>query len=241
MSVHLIMPMGGAGTRFREGGYECPKPLISLCGKPFFQWACDSVRGRAALASLTFVVLQEHIDRFGIDERIREAYPEARVIALPKVLNGAVLTAMEGAKAIADGRPVLFCDCDLSFSCRRLYEMLEEDELEADGTLLTFASDLDRYSYVLCDENGLAVKTAEKQVISPHAITGAYGFRNAALFLDAAGRYLEECEYREYFMSGVYNVLIRDGRRIRVLEAEETLSFGTPEEYDVAAACLMSR
>ena len=63
MKTNLIMPMGGAGTRFLNNGYECPKPLIDLNGQPFFKWACDSIYGQVELASLTFVVLQDHIDR----------------------------------------------------------------------------------------------------------------------------------------------------------------------------------
>ena len=234
MRSNLIMPMGGAGTRFLNNGFECPKPLIDLCGEPFFKWACDSVYGHIKLASLTFVVLQEHIDRFAIDEKIRSYYPEAKIVKLPHVLNGAVLTAMEGAKTIDNDGPVLFCDCDLMFDCRELYDLYDSESFEADGSLLTFTSDLDRYSYVETDREGFAIRTAEKQVISSHAITGAYGYRNAKLFLDAAEKYMDECEYNEYFMSGIYNILIREGRKIKVLTVDETTNFGTPEEYEAA-------
>ena len=234
MKTNLIMPMGGAGTRFLNNGYECPKPLIDLNGQPFFKRACDSLYGQIELASLTFVVLQDHIDRFGIDEKIRSYYPEAHIEVLPHVLNGAVLTAMEGAKTIINDFPVIFCDCDLSFKSKELYDLYNAPEFAADGSLLTFRSDLDRYSYVETDENGYAVRTAEKKVISGHAITGAYGFANAKLFLDAAEKYLDECEYQEYFMSGIYNILIRGGRKIRVLAVDETTNFGTPEEYEEA-------
>ena len=234
MRSNLIMPMGGAGTRFLNNGFECPKPLIELCGKPFFKWACDSVYGHVELASLTFVVLQEHIDRFAIDEKIRSYYPEANIVKLPHVLNGAVLTAMEGAKTIENDGPVLFCDCDLMFTCNALYEFYNKSIFEVDGSLLTFTSDLDRYSYVETDDSGFALRTAEKQVISSHAITGAYGYRNAKLFLDAAEKYMDECEYSEYFMSGIYNILIREGRRIKVFTVDETTNFGTPEEYEEA-------
>lgn len=34
--IHLIMPMGGKGDRFAKRGYDLPKPLISIYGKPFF-------------------------------------------------------------------------------------------------------------------------------------------------------------------------------------------------------------
>lgn len=33
--VHLIMPMGGRGSRFSKEGFDFPKPLIQIYGKPF--------------------------------------------------------------------------------------------------------------------------------------------------------------------------------------------------------------
>ena len=43
MKTHLIMPMGGAGSRFANSGYMLPKPLIEIEGKPFFFWATRSI------------------------------------------------------------------------------------------------------------------------------------------------------------------------------------------------------
>lgn len=34
--INLIMPMAGRGSRFLELGYNVPKPLIEIHGKPFF-------------------------------------------------------------------------------------------------------------------------------------------------------------------------------------------------------------
>ena len=34
--IHLIMPMGGKGSRFSENGFSIPKPLIIINDKPFF-------------------------------------------------------------------------------------------------------------------------------------------------------------------------------------------------------------
>jgi len=238
MKTNLIMPMGGAGTRFKKGGIRCPKPLIDLKGKPFFKWACDSLYDDLDLESLTFVVLKEHIDEFKIDARIHEYYPEAGIVVLDHVLNGAVLTAMEGAKSLNNDKPLIFCDCDLCFKCEAMYGFYRAPEFPADGSLLTFKSDLDRYSYVTVDKEGFAGRTAEKKVISSNAITGAYGFKNAGLFLDAAKRYMDSCEYEEYFMSGIYNLLIEDGRKIKVFTVDETVNFGTPDEYEEALKLL---
>ena len=84
--LHLIMPMGGGGTRFGNKGFNVPKPLIELQGRPFFYWAAQSVLKFVPVKDITFVVLQEHIDRFGIDSAIKQWFPAARIRVIPHVL-----------------------------------------------------------------------------------------------------------------------------------------------------------
>ena len=104
--VHLIMPMGGGGTRFGNHGFEAPKPLILLQGKPFFYWATQSVIKYMDVQDIIFVILQEHIDKYSIDRKILEYYPSAIVHVIPQILNGAVLTCAEGIKEVTDDSPV---------------------------------------------------------------------------------------------------------------------------------------
>ena len=240
--VNLVFPMAGAGSRFNDHGYDCPKPLIELEGEPFFKRAADSIISRVKYERLVFVVLKEHVDRFDIDKEIRKYYKDAKIIVLPKILPGALMTAMEGAKAIHNEYPVIFMDCDLMFTSEQLYEYYGSDDYDSAGTLLTFRSDKDRYSYAKVEDLEIAenvvVKvakaTAEKKVISEYAIAGAYGFINTSVFLKACEKYLKECPYDEYYMSGLYDQMIAAGRRVRVFETDTYCSFGTPEEYEQA-------
>ena len=71
--IALIMPMAGRGSRFRVRGYPVPKPLVDLFGRPFFEWAVESVRRVLHVQEMVFVVLREHIDLFAIDEAIDRA------------------------------------------------------------------------------------------------------------------------------------------------------------------------
>ena len=116
--LHLILPMAGRGSRFFENGFVCPKPLIEIAGKPFFYWAARSIEKYVDCADLTFVVLEEHIRDFAIDAKIKAYWPNARIIALPAVTEGAAITALRGAEGLPDGEPLLFNDCDHLFLCR---------------------------------------------------------------------------------------------------------------------------
>lgn len=233
--IHLIMPMGGAGSRFSKDGYELPKPLLEIEGKPFLFWATQSIVKFMPVEDITFVVLQEHIDRFRIGEEIRRRYPQAKIRVLDHVLNGAVLTCMEGVKEIHDDLPIIFNDCDHAFRCEAFYDFCRKGDFsEPDGALLTFRSRDPKFSFLELDASGNVTRTVEKEAVSEHAICGAYYFRNAEMFLNAAKKYLENCAYKEFFLSGVYNVMASEGASIRNFETDMHLPFGTPEEYDEA-------
>ena len=62
--LHLIMPMGGAGSRFFKNGFVMPKPLIEINGKPFLYWATQSIIKDVDVADITFIVLKQHITEF---------------------------------------------------------------------------------------------------------------------------------------------------------------------------------
>lgn len=229
------MPMGGGGTRFGNKGFNLPKPLIELQGKPFFYWATQSINKFVDVEDITFVVLQDHIDRFNITSRIKEFYPNAKIQVIPKVLNGAVLTCLEGLKVIDDDLPILFNDCDHAFICNSFNEYAKAASFdEIDGALLTFKSNSPNFSYVKFNDAKKVIGTIEKVVASDEAICGAYYFKNKDIFAKAVESYLKECAYKEFFVSGVYNEMAKDNLNITTFGIDEHISFGTPDEYDEA-------
>lgn len=233
--IHLIMPMGGSGTRFGNKGFRLPKPLIPLQNKPFFYWAAQSILKYMDVEDIIFVVLQEHIDNYDIDKTVLSYYPAAKIQVIPSVLNGAVLTCCEGIKAVNDNKAILFNDCDHAFISKHFYDYCKLGRFDhIDGALLTFQSDSPNYSYIQFDMQGNVIGTVEKVVASNEAICGAYYFRNKKVFGDAVISYLEKCSYKEYFMSGVYNEMTNRGEKIVTFPIDEHISFGTPDEYDMA-------
>jgi len=233
--LHLVMPMGGRGSRFANYDFAYPKPLIEIQNRPFFYWAAQSVCKFMPVADVIFVVLREHVENHHIDRRIREFYPQAIIRVLDEVLAGAVLTSLEGIRAIGDDQPILLNDCDHIFRCDAFNRMgLEGFPEDLDGALLTFPSREPKYSFLEYGRDGYVTRTVEKQVISGDAICGAYYFRNAALFSDAAAEYLHTCQYQEYFISGVYNVMVAAGQKVKGLQTDFHIPFGVPEEYEAA-------
>lgn len=233
--LHIIQPMGGGGTRFAKQGFKMPKPLIDLAGKPFFYWSTASLYDYIENKDLTFVVLKDHVERFNIKSRIYDYYPNANVVVIPDILNGAVLTALKGVEGIGDNDPVIINDCDHAFRCKAFENFVNNNlNNDVDGALLTFESDDPKYSFLKMDENGNVIQTVEKKVVSTHAICGAYYFKNASTFKIYADRYLNNCNYDEFFMSGVYNEMAKDNLNVKNFTCDYHIPFGTPDEYEAA-------
>lgn len=229
------MPMAGGGVRFENEGYLSPKPLIEIADKPFFYWATRSVSKFLKVEDITYVVLKQHVENFHIDSVIKKYFPNAKIKVIDKVLKGAVLTCVEGIKDIKDNMPILINDCDHAFVSDSFYNYCREGNFNGiDGALLTFSSSDPAYSFAETDNHNNVIRTVEKQVISNRAICGAYYFGNANIFNNAVERYLDKCNYQEYFISGVYNILIEEGYCIQSFFVDKHLSFGTPGEYALA-------
>ena len=235
MKVHYVMPMAGRGSRFNKDGFDLPKPLLEIYGMPFFYWATRSISKFIELSSINFVVLQEHIEKFSIDKVIKKFFPKARIIALPKVTEGAVITSMKGIEEINDDLPIIFNDCDHLFKSEKFNEFCSSQfDSTVDGILLTFEANEPKYSFVEKDSNGDVIRTIEKEAISNEAICGCYYFKNKDVFLKSAEKYLINCNYNEYFMSGVYNVMLQDNWSVKSRKTDFHVPFGVPEEYIIA-------
>lgn len=231
--IHYIMPMAGRGSRFNRGGFDLPKPLIEIYGKPFFYWATTSISKFVNLYSISFVVLQEHVTEYSIDKIIKKFFPKANIIVIPNITEGAVITCIKGIERINDDFPIIFNDCDHLFKSEEFYRFCNSS-LKVDALLLTFKANEPKYSFIKRDQNNKIIMTVEKEVVSNEAICGCYYFKNKRIFLEAAKKYLFNCQYNEYFMSGVYNVMLSNDKIISSLETDFHVSFGIPEEFELA-------
>ena len=231
------MPMAGEGSRFANAGWTTPKPLIELKGMPLFKRAISSVSDDDIKMKYSFIVRQEHIEKYGIDNGIKSFLPEANVFSVMKTTRGAVETCLIAESTIEDEDAVIVMDCDLEFRSKKFLEIIksilsETAENANGGALVSFESQEPKYSYAQLDENGLVRRTAEKEVISNHALCGAYFFSTGRRFKEIAHQLLNEPEFKkpEYYVSLLYNYMLTNGEKVQLAPMEEYYSYGTPEE-----------
>jgi dTDP-glucose pyrophosphorylase len=226
----VLMPLAGAGSRFAAGGAVLPKPLIDVAGRPMVYWALASARAAWPACRPVFVVLRRHETQFGISAVLRGIAPDAAIAVAEAQTGGSAQTCLLARDLVPGGR-LLVLDCDLAFRARAFAAQVNRLR-GGGGALLAFPSSDARYSYAELDGDRV-IRTAEKQVISGHALAGAYAFGDAAAFFELADAMVAE-EARvangEFYTSDLFNRLIRRGEIVRCAAAEEYWSFGTPEE-----------
>lgn len=228
------MPMGGLGSRFTKEGYTTPKPLIEVDGKPMFMRALDSFKSIEDVQYI-FVIRKEHDDLYDLKNQIKTQIPDARIAILDHDTRGAVETCLIASDLIDNNLPVAVADCDIYFESAVYFEKIKNlNHNSIDGMLLTFEANDPRYSYVQLDDSGKAVRTAEKVVISSHAILGGYFFRSGTLFKSVANQFIKEGlgDLKEFYMSHLFNILLNQSAEVEIANIDVMHIFGTPEELN---------
>ena len=224
--------MAGLGSRFRSAGYDKPKPLIDVLGKPMYAWAADSLP-LASSTKLIFILLSSQPEFQILRADILERYAAFNPIVLdvPELTPGQAITVLVAKDHINNDEPLLIHNADTAFDVEPGWAATLIDQ-NADGGLLVFRSDEKRWSYSREDENGDVREVREKEVISPWASTGTYWFRRGSDFVSLAeSRHTEgRKESGEYYVGPLYNELISKDGIVRNCVIKKLLCFGTPED-----------
>ena len=230
--MNIVMPMAGRGTRFADVGYDVPKPLIDVIGRPMYAWAMDSLPLELA-RKVIFVCLDDHLLTAKLEDDIRQRYSplEPEIVALSEMTAGQACTVLKAREHIDNEVPLLIYTADTV--CRtRLATAIPELASDVDGLLGVFSAPGDRWSFVRTDDGGRVVETAEKRRISNWASTGMYYFARGCDFVSYADDMIQADERvgSEFYVAPVYNRMIADGKNVRLDVAEEAWPLGTPED-----------
>ena len=232
--INIIIPMAGAGSRFQNAGYSLPKPFIDVGGKMMIERVLDEIRYPNAHYTL---IIREDFEKEhkALLQKISREYSVA-FESVEKVTQGASCTALAALEIINNSNPVVFVDSDNIFDNGSFSDFLGNAlESGIGGSLLTVNSDKNCFSYAKV-QNGFVTETREKEVISNHAITGAYYFAHGSDFCRYAIEMMMygDRQKNEYYMSNVYNRAIKKGLKVSVFDIplEKWHCVGTPEQLE---------
>jgi UDP-N-acetylglucosamine diphosphorylase / glucose-1-phosphate thymidylyltransferase / UDP-N-acetylgalactosamine diphosphorylase / glucosamine-1-phosphate N-acetyltransferase / galactosamine-1-phosphate N-acetyltransferase len=241
--LHSILPMAGRGSRFAEVGFTTPKPLIPVDGQPMFKKALASLDEAGIEQRHTVILRKEHDIQYDLGSRILAELPGANIVITDERPTGALRDAYRARPHLRDDEGILIMDCDIAIKSEAFFSAIKANlvgSLAMDAAVMIFESDRPLYTYAQLDNDGRVLTTAEKKVISPHAIAGGHYISSLGVFDKAAqavlARPLDE-QHPEHYVSYMYNEIIGAGGLITSWPGEFT-SFGTPQElaaYEAAS------
>src|SRR3990167_4936239 len=112
--MQIIIPMSGFGERFRRAGYNIPKPLIEIEGKPVIAHVIYMFPNET---DFIFICNEEHLQEpdYRMRETLSQLCPTGRIISIPTHKLGPAHAVLLAAEQIDRSKPTIVNYCD--FTC----------------------------------------------------------------------------------------------------------------------------
>jgi|TARA_R110000796_G_scaffold168168_1_gene285081 NDP-sugar pyrophosphorylase family protein len=238
--MKVIIPMSGTGNRFVQAGYIDPKPLIKVNGKRIIEYILDMFDEEEVI----FICNEKHLRETKIKEILEGLRPNCKIISMPNHKLGPVFTVKEAFDYIGDEEEVIISYCDGSY----LWDRKDFDSYvhsnNLDGCILSHTGfhphtlAKTKMAYIK-KSNNLVEEIKEKECytddpMDEHASTGTYYFSKGSHVKKYFNLALEKnLTYNgEYYVTLVYNLLIRDNLKVGFYDTEFTAIMGTPQEVE---------
>ena len=239
--VQVIIPMSGKGQRFIDYGYIDPKPLINIDGMPIIQHVVNMFKGET---DFTFIINKTHAKETNMIAILKSIVNNCKIVEIDEHKNGPVYAVSLINNLIDDDKEVIVSYCDYGTEWNYNNFLKENREKNVDGAIPCYKGfhphmlGSDNYAFVREKDNDI-LEIKEKQPftddkMNEYASNGCYYFKNGAILKKYFNEMLSDSKYRtngEFYVSMIYNFLVRDGLKVNIFEIQKMLQWGTP--YDL--------
>lgn len=238
LSLQKLVPMAGAGSRFVKEGYSLPKPLIEVKGKPMVVSAALDL---PIAEKNIFIYQSEHVSESALSQSIEAFIPGSEFIEINELTEGQACTCLLARDSLDLDKPLIIGACDNGMIyCREAFDQVCET---ADAVVFTFKRNPtvvhkpNQYGWVDTFEDDKIKRVSVKQAISSdpindHAVVGAFWFKKASIFIEAAERMISAARRinGEFYVDELINDVVQMGCVAKVFEIESYICWGTPDD-----------
>ena len=241
--MKIVIPMSGIGKRFLDEGYIAPKPLLVVDGKMIIEHILDMFDREND--DFVFIVNSKHEWENNISSVLSGLVKKSVVKIIDPHKYGPVYAVADAYEKIGDDEQVIvsYCDNPYLWDYEHFSDHVKENDL--DGCIITHTGfhphrlATTRMAYLKLNKDGLLSEIKEKESYtdnhwSEHGSTGTYYFKSGAIMK----KYFNLCmdndlNYNgEYYVTLVYNLLVKDGLRVGKYDTDFAMVFGTPREVE---------
>lgn len=236
--MNILIPMAGAGSRFKKEGYKISKPLILVNQKPM---VVESTTHLPKGNQYIYICRDNNIEEDNIDREIKKHYPKAQFIIVNGLTEGQASTCLLAKEEINNNEELIVGACDNGMIWDEKKFLLEKND--ADCLVWTFRNNVtvvnkpEAYGWVEVNEQYFAKRVSVKIPISEnpikdHAVVGAFWFKKGKYFVDAAEKMIAKNRRinNEFYVDECINELIEIGLKVKVFEVDKYICWGTPND-----------
>lgn len=240
----VVIPMAGSGKRFRDEGFETPKPMIQVSGRPMF---IQATKDLPVARNYVFVTLEEIARREKVHEALQSHYPGGIICVLNSLTEGQALTAQEGIDALAksptkDAGLIIIAASDSG----AIYDFDELDHLLNDSTVDIVVWGFRGYPNAkrnpgmygwISEQAGridsISVKEALNDPARDPIVVGTFIFKSAEHFRLCLAKLIgrDGRTNGEFYIDAMINEAVRLGLRCQLFEISHFLNWGTPNDF----------
>ena len=241
--IQLIIPMSGIGKRFITAGYELPKPLIKVDGIPIIQHVVNLFPN---LTDITFICNEDHMVTFNLEKILKDISKNCKIYSVPNQnRKGPVEAVSKIFEHINDEKEIIisYCDYGTHWNFEEFISTCRKGNF--DGSIACYRGFhphmLGTDNYAFCkEENNVLLEIKEKESFTNNkmqefASNGTYYFKSGKILK----KYFQELIdlninlNGEFYVSLVYNLLVKDGLKVNIFEIENMLQWGTPYDLEI--------
>jgi NDP-sugar pyrophosphorylase family protein len=242
--MKIVIPMSGLGSRFIEAGYQDPKPLIKVNGKPIIEYVINLFPGET---DFIFVCREEHLNETNMAEVLKKLMPSGEIVSIPGHKLGPVYAVAQVLDRIDDNEPVItnYCDFYMDWDYADFKKVVEETACA--GAIPSYTGfhphllpEKNVYAGCRVDEQNNLLEIKEKfsftqDKTKSHHSGGTYYFGKGQYVKKYFTQMMEEKIQLngEYYISLVYPLMLRDNLNVLVYDKiPHFCQWGTPEDLE---------
>lgn len=236
--MNILIPMAGAGSRFKKEGYEVSKPLILVNQKPM---VVEATRHLPKGDKYIYVCRRNNIEDDNIDIEIKKYYPNSQFMIVNELTEGQASTCLLAKDEINNNEELIIGACDNGMIWDEKKFLSERND--ADCLVWTFRKNVtvvnkpEAYAWVDINEKKMAKIVSVKvpisdDPISDHAVVGTFWFKKGKYFIKAAEKMITKNRRinNEFYVDESINYLIESGKKVKVFEVDKYICWGTPND-----------